>query len=156
MKRADQITTVVIMLLTVAYLVVARDYPSGARVVPAIVGGVTLALAAIQLVGDKVRVLRPLLGTFEAGEEAEVFTDPVMRRRLFIVCGSLLALPILIVIVGIVVSLPLYVFVFVALISRRSRAVVVVSTLGIAATAYGLLVVLLGMPIADGLLWALF
>lgn len=155
MKRADHITTLVIVLITVVYLIVASSYPRGARVVPTIVGGVTLALAGVQLIGARVRVLRPLLGTFEPGEEAQVFTDPAMRKRLYVVAVSLLVLPVLFVLVGIVVALPLYVFVFVAIISRRSSWVVLACTLGITAAVYGLLVVLLGMPVTDGRLWAL-
>lgn len=155
MKRADQATTVVIMLITVVYLVVANTYPRGARVVPSIVGGVTLGLAAIQLIGARVRVLRPLLGTFEPGEEAQVFANPAMRRRLYIVSASLVVLPLLIVLVGIVIALPLYVFVFVAVVSRRSPVIVLVCTAGITAAVYGLLVVLLGMPVTEGRLWEL-
>lgn len=155
MKRADQATTVVIMLITVVYLVVANTYPPGARVVPSIVGGATLALAAIQLVGARVRVLRPLLGTFEPGEEAQVFANPAMRRRLYIVSASLLVLPVLIVLVGIVVALPLYVFVFVGVISRRRSIIVLGTTAALTAAVYGLLVLLLGMRITEGFLWEL-
>lgn len=155
LKRADEVTTVVIMVLTVIYLVVARGYPEGARTIPTIVGGVTLLVAGVQLLGPRIKVLRPFVGDFRPVEEGEVFLSPGMRKRLLIVSATLLALPVMIVLLGIVVALPIYVALFVLFLGRRSLLVTAVCTAAIAAAVYGLLVLLLGMPWNDGRLWEL-
>ncbi|HEY8339302.1 MAG TPA: tripartite tricarboxylate transporter TctB family protein [Egibacteraceae bacterium] len=156
MKRLDQATTVGIIVLTLAYLVVASSYPTEARVIPMIVGTVTLVLATVQLLGARVAALKPFVGEFKPVEEAEIFSTPAMRRRLLIVCATLLALPLLIVVLGIVVALPVYVALFTAFLGRQPWWVVAVCTAAMTGVAYGLLVVLLGMPWNDGRLWALF
>lgn len=155
MRRADQATTGLIILATLAYLVVARGYEGGAQTVPTVVGGVALVIALVQLLGPRVAVLRPLLGSIDFDDGEEVLQDRRVRRRLLVISASLLLIPVLIALVGIVVAVPIYVAFALAVIGRQSLPVVAGLTVGMALVVYGLLVVLISFPIDSGYLWEL-
>lgn len=155
MRRADQATTGLIILLTLVYLVVARGYEGGAQTVPTVVGGVALVIAVVQLLGPRVAVLRPLLGSIDFDDGEEVLQDRRVRRRLLVISASLLLIPVLIALVGIVVAVPIYVAFALAVIGRQSLPVVAGLTVGMALVVYGLLVVLISFPIDSGYLWDL-
>ncbi len=155
MKLADQATTLVIVVLTLAYLVVARSYQGGAQTVPTIVGGVTLALALVQLLGPKLPALGRLVGGVDLSDARELVEEPLVRRRLLQICASILVIPVLVALVGLVVALPLYVALTLALIGRQRPLVVVACTALIAAVVYGLLVVLISFRLDTGYLWQL-
>lgn len=155
MKRADQATTGLIVVLTLAYLFVARGYEGGAQTVPTVVGGVTLVIALVQLLGQRVAAFKPLLGAVDLSDGQEVLDDRAVRRRLLVISSSLLLIPVLIALVGIVIAVPLYVAFALAVIGRQSIPVVIGCTVGIALVVYGLLVVLISFQIDSGLLWEL-
>ena len=155
MRRADQATTGLIILATLAYLVVARGYEGGAQTVPTVVGGVALVIALVQLLGPRVAVLRPLLGSIDFDDGEEVLQDRRVRRRLLVISASLLFIPVLVALVGIVAAVPIYVAFALAVIGRQSLPVVAGCTVGMALVVYGLLVVLISFPIDSGYLWDL-
>ncbi len=154
LQIADQATTGIVIVVTVAYLVGAAQLPDGAGVVPSIVGWAVLLVALVQFLAPWVRVFRPFLGEPVAEEETVVFTDPRLRRRLIVVLASLVTIPVLALLLGLPLTLPLYVAAF-TLIDRQRIPVVVVSTAIMGAVSYGLLVILLEMRWNDGLLWNL-
>ncbi len=155
MKRADRITTGVIVLFTLAYLFFARAYEGGAQTVPTIVAGVTLVIALVQLAGDRVAVLKPLLGAVDLSDGQEMLEDRSVRKRLYTISASLLLIPVLVYLIGVVAAVPLYVAFALAVIGRQSMLVVIACTVAIALVVYGLLVVLIAFPIDSGLLWDL-
>ena len=155
MKRADQATTVAIILVALAYLLVARGYEGGAQTVPTIVAGVALVIALVQLLGPHVAALKPLLGDVDFTDGQELLVDPAVRRRLLAITGSLLLIPVLIALVGIVVAVPVYVAFALTIIGRQPLVLVAACTAGIALVVYGLLVVLVSFPIDSGYLWEL-
>ncbi len=155
MKRADRATTGVIVVLTFAYLLAARRYEGGAQTVPTVVAGVALVIALVQLVGDRIGVLRPLLGSVDLSDGQELMEDRSVRKRLAVISASLLLIPVLVVLVGLVVAVPLYVAFALAVIGRQPALVVAGCTAAIALIVYGLLVVLIAFPVNSGYLWEL-
>ncbi len=153
MKRADQATTGVILVLTLVYLLVARGYEGGAQTVPTVVAGVTLVIALVQLLGHRIAAFKPLLGSVDLSDGQEVLDDRDVRKRLLVICASLLSIPVLVALAGIVIAVPLYVAFALAVIGRQSLLVVVGCTVGMALVAYGLLVVLVSFPVDNGYLW---
>ena len=155
MRRADVGTSIFLLVLTCAYLVVARRYEGGAGTVPTVVGGVTVVVLVVQLLAPKVAMLMPLLGTVDLSDGEELLSDRAVRRRLLTISASLLLVPVLIVLVGIVVAVPLYVAFALSVIGRQTLVVVAGCTAGIAAVVHGLLVVLVSFPVDSGWLWLL-
>lgn len=153
-QRVDRATTGAVIVLIIGYLAVASGYPGGAKLVPMILASVALVIAVIQFLSPWVAHLRTLAGQPPAEEEGEVFTNPTFRRRLVTVVGSLVLVPVAVVLVGLPVTLPLYVAVFM-LLDRQRPAVMLAATGMIAAASYGLLLVLLAMSWNDGYLWRL-
>jgi hypothetical protein len=153
MRRADVGTSIFLLVLTCAYLVVARRYEGGAGTVPTVVGGVTLVVLVVQLLAPRVAMLLPLLGTVDLSDGEELLADRAVRRRLLTISLSLLLIPVLIVLVGIVVAVPLYVAFALSIIGRQPLLVVAGCTVGIAAVVYVLLVVLVSFPVDNGWLW---
>ena len=153
MRRADAGTSIFLIVLTCAYLVVARGYEGGAGTVPTVVGVATLVVLAVQLLAPRVDVLKPLLGTVDLSDGQELLEDRGIRRRLLIISVSLLLIPVLIVLIGIVVAVPVYVAFALAVIGRQPLLVVAGSTVAMALVAYGLLVVLVSFPVDNGYLW---
>jgi hypothetical protein len=154
LRRADQTTTGVLIIVTVVYLMVARTFPEGAGVVPQIWGWITLVVALIQFVAPWVPVAARLAGKSVDEEEALVFTDPALRRRFLMIVASLIAIPILGLAIGLPLSLPIYVVAF-TLVDRRPLGTVIAATGIISAVSFGLFIVLLQMPWDDGWLWSL-
>lgn len=156
-KRLDRITTLLILLITALYILEALQFPGGAKIVPAIFGGLAFVVAVIQILSSRVKAFRTLSGEFEVDDarDLDVFRDPLARRRLLLITGSLLAVPFLIAIFGLPLALPLYVT-GLLLIQRQSIYVVVACTAIVTAMSYALLVQLLAWPLDEGVLWSLF
>ncbi|MCU1638005.1 MAG: hypothetical protein JWL94_652 [Microbacteriaceae bacterium] len=155
LARADQVTTGVIIVVAVAYLLGTLEFPDGAGVVPQIIGGAVLVLAIVQFVGPWVAPLRRYVGEPIDDSEAIVFTDPILRRRLILVLGSLAVIPALAFLLGLPVALPVYVAAF-TLVDRRPVVAVIISTILISGVSVGILVLLLEMPWDSGFIWTLF
>lgn len=153
MKTADRATTGILIALALGYLLIARRYEGGAQTVPTIVAGVTLVIAVVQLLADRVDALKPLLGGVDFSDGDELLSDPAVRRRLVRISLSLLLIPVLVWLVGVVVAVPIYVAVALAVIGRQSLPMVIGCTVGIALVVYGLLVVLVSFPVDNGWLW---
>jgi hypothetical protein len=155
-KRLDLITTVAILVITLLYTLEALQFPGGAKIVPAIFGGVALVVVVIQLLSSRVKALKALGGELEIDDarDLDVFREPAARGRLLLISGSLLAIPLLIAVFGLPFALPLYVAGFL-LVQRQGLLIVAACTALIAATSYGLLVQLLAWPWHDGALWRL-
>ncbi len=156
MQRADVGTSIFLILLASAYLVVSRGYEGGAGTVPTVVGGVMIVVLVVQLLAPRVTVLKPLLGTVDLSDGEELLTDRNVRRRFYVISASLLLIVVLIALVGIVAAVPLYVAFALSVIGRQSALVVVGCTVAMALVAYGLLVVLVSFPIDSGYLWQMF
>lgn len=152
MKRADRVTTIVLTLMIVFYLVVASGYPGSSRTIPLILGGVALTLAVIQLLAPLVSFLAPVVGTLENEEAERILSESKLRRRFYAVSLSLILVPVSIAVIGLVLTLPLYVAIFTAL-DRQRPVFVAVTTAAVAASSYGLLVVLIAMPWNGGYLF---
>lgn len=155
-KRLDHITTLVILLITALYTLEALQFPGGAKIVPTIFGGLAFVVAVIQLLSTRVKAFRTLSAELEVDDvrDLDVFRDPTARRRLLLISGSLLAVPLLIVVFGLPLALPLYVAGMLLIQSQRIY-VVIACTAVISATSYGLLVQLLAWPLNEGALWSL-
>lgn len=155
-KRLDLITTVIILMITVLYTLEALQFPGGAKIVPTIFGAVALVVVAIQLLSSRVKAFRTLSGELEVDDDRDldVFRDPATRRRLLLIGGSLVAVPLLIAVFGLPLALPLYIA-GMLLLQRQRIWVVIVCTGLISAMSYGLLIELLAWPWNDGALWKL-
>ena len=155
-KRLDRITTLVILLITVLYTLEALQFPGGAKIVPTIFGGLAFVVVVIQLLSSRVKAFRTLSGELEVDDarDLDVFRDPGARRRLLLISGSLLAIPLLIAVFGLPLAIPLYVA-GMLLIQRQRIYVVIACTAVISAMSYGLLVQLLAWPWNEGALWSL-
>ncbi len=113
----------------------------------------TLVIALVQLLGHRIAAFKPLLGSVDLSDGQEVLDDRDVRKRLLVICASLLSIPVLVALAGIVIAVPLYVAFALAVIGRQSLLVVVGCTVGMALVAYGLLVVLVSFPVDNGYLW---
>lgn len=155
-KRLDRISTLVILLITVLYIVEALQFPGGAKIVPTIFGGFALLVVVIQLLAPRIKAFEALSGELEVDDERDLaaFQQPAARRRFLLISGSLLAIPLLIAAVGLPFALPLYVA-GMLLIPRQRIPVVIACTSLISAASYGLLIQLLAWPWNDGALWRL-
>jgi hypothetical protein len=155
-RRADRITTLVILAITVLYVARAFHFPGSAKIVPAVFGGAALLVVLTQLVAPRIAVLRPFAGELEIEDEKDraVFGEGAARRRLVQVSASLLLVPVVIAIFGLPLALPLYVAAFLAL-QRPSLLTFVLGTAAISAASYGLLMKLLSWPWDVGLIWQL-
>ena len=153
-KRVDRISTLVILAVIVLYIVEALQFPGSAKIVPAIFGVSALIIALVQLLAPRIKAFEALSGEPESEDERDldVFRLPAARRRFLLITGSLLAIPLLIVVVGLPFALPLYVA-GMLLIERQRIAVVIACTILMSAASYGLLVRLLAWPLDGGLLW---
>lgn len=156
-KSLDRITTLLILLITALYTLEALRFPGGAKIVPAIFGGLALVVAVIQVLSPRVKSFRTLSGELEIDDarDLDVFRDTTARRRLLLIFGSLVAVPFLIAIFGLPLALPIYVAVML-LTQRQSIYVVVACTAIVTLMAYALLVELLAWPLDEGMLWSLF
>lgn len=151
MKRADQVTTALLILVCVAYLVYAAQLPQGAGVVPTIVGSATLGIALVQFLATWLPFLRGMRGELVDEDEGDVFRDRRLRRRFVMVLVSLAAIPVLAFLVGLPISLPIYVCAY-TLVDRQRWYAVLASSLLVAGLSYGVLIALLGMPLFGGVL----
>lgn len=153
-ERLDRITTLIIFVITVIYLLTAMGFPGSAKIVPAIFGGAALVVVLVQLLSPRIRAFKTFSGELEVSDprDLDLFRDPAARRRLLLIGGSLLAIPLLIAIFGLPLALPLYVA-GLLLIQRQRIFIVIACTALIGATCYGLLIQLLAWPWNDGELW---
>ena len=155
-ERLDRITTAVILVITVVYIITALQFPGDAKIVPAILGGVALVVVVIQLLSPRIKAFKTLSGELKVDDprDLDVFRDPAARRRFLLIGASLLAIPFLIAVFGLPLALPLYVA-GLLLIQGQRIYIVIACTAVIAATSYGLLIQLLAWPWNDGALWRL-
>lgn len=155
-KRLDRISTLIILLIIVLYIVKALQFPGGAKIVPTIFGSFALLVILVQLLAPRIKAFAALSGELEVDDERDlaVFRQPAARRRFLLISGSLLAIPLLIAVVGLPLALPLYVA-GMLLIQRQRTAIVISCTSLISAAAYGLLFQLLAWPWNEGALWRL-
>jgi hypothetical protein len=155
-KRLDRITTGVILLIAVLYTLEALQFPGGAKIVPAIFGGLAIVIVVIQLLAPRIKAFRTLSGDLavEDARDLDVFHDPAARRRLVLISASLLAIPLIIAVFGLPLALPIYVA-GMLLLQRQGIYVVIACTAVISAMSYGLLVELLAWPWDDGMVWSL-
>ena len=155
-ERLDRITTVMILVITISYIIMGLQFPGDAKIVPAIFGGVALVVVVIQLVSPRITALRTLSGELKIDDprDLDVFRDPAARGRFLLIGASLLAVPLLIAVFGLPIALPLYVA-GLLLIQGQRIYIVIACTAVISATSYGLLVQLLAWPWNDGALWPL-
>lgn len=146
-KRLDLITTLVILLITVLYILEALQFPGGAKIVPTIFGGLAFVVVVIQLLSSRFRAFRALSGELKVDDakDLEIFRNSAARRRLLLIGASLLAIPLIIAVVGLPLALPLYVA-GMLLIKRQRLYIVIVCTALISAASYGLLLQLLAWP----------
>ena len=153
-KRLDLITTLVILLVTILYIVTALQFPGNAKIVPAIFGGVALVVVLIQLFSSRIKLFKTLSGELEIDDDRDldVFRDPAARKRLGLIVVSLFAVPLLIAVLGLPLALPLYVAGLLLIQSQRLSIVVACAAV-VSAMSYGLLVRLLNWPWDDGALW---
>jgi hypothetical protein len=155
-KRLDRLTTWVILLIAVLYVLQALQFPGKAKIVPAIFGGVAIVVVLVQLLAPRIRAFRMFSGELEVADarDLDVFRDRAARRRLVLISVSLLAIPLLVAVVGLPLALPLYVAALLML-QRQRILVMIACTAVISAMAYGLLIELLAWPWDEGLLWSL-
>lgn len=155
-KRLDRITTLVILLVIVLYTLTALQFPGGAKIVPAIFGGVALVVVLVQFLAPWIKAFRTLSGELEVDDarDLDVFRNRYAQRRLLLIGTSLLAIPALIAVVGLPLALPLYVA-GMMLIQPQRIYVIIACTALISVMSYGLLVKLMAWPWNDGALWRL-
>jgi hypothetical protein len=155
-QRLDRITTWAILLIAVLYVAEAMQFRGSAKIVPMIFGGAAIVIVCVQLLSTWIKPFKALSGDLriEDARDLEVFRDPAARRRLALICLSLIAVPLLVAVVGLPLSLPLYAAALL-LITRQPIRVVLACSAVISAMSYGLLVELLAWPWDEGALWGL-
>lgn len=153
---ADQLTSAFFILVSVGYILTARDYAPGARLIPTIVAVGTIIVATIQLIGPRVRFLQALAAEKEAAEqEADTFASNGYLKRGAVVVGWALLLHFLIYTLGFVVAVPFFMATFLSLVDRRSWILNLVMTVALGCLSYLLIVGLLQLPWNEGVIWSM-
>lgn len=151
-KTIDRWVTVVLLVVTIAYLVGMFQYPFKAYVVPVIVAAATLAAGVAQLWGQ----LRPQEDDIEEADTAGTGDLGRLGReglsRLGLILGWTTGVVVAILVFGFVIG-PALMAVALMRVERETWVATVLVTGVLAGITFLLMSVILRLPILDGLLW---
>ena len=152
-SKAQHLTSILFIVISLSYLMASMSYPPGARLIPAIVACATIVVAAFQLLAPLVPALMHLVGGKE--DQQTFFHERGQIRRSVVIIGWTLILYLLIFTLGFVVAVPFFMVLFLRLVDRGSWRLTLFMSAGLGGLSYLLMVGLLELAWNEGVLWSL-
>lgn len=136
------------------YVISAQTYPSAARFVPTVFGGVALVVGLVQLSGNFIPALRGLTKGSAEGPDAVANVEREEQRRQLRAIAWALGFFAGILLLGFMIAMPLFMFVYFLILDRKKWRIGVISAVAMGILAY--LVNIFSVPLPSGLIFKLF